>query len=468
MNVQSTNATASTNASGTGSSKNSAAAGIFQGVLVQKIDAGGTTAGAGTANSNPLAGLLGMLTAVLGAAPEDSNGEASSDGESELAQLLNGLEDKLGQVEQDTQPSDALLEKMAELLASLQALLQQNAGQAAFAGNAGTAALQSGAATNAPVAEQTQASVIVPALRDAIQTLRSMMQNGQLSTAEAAEAGAGIQQFLQTEQPGPSPVKTDRKPAGTNQGHSAVQSAEPDAESVDAAASQVEVKRSYPVFKEPVVYWNLHASSAQGESATSEQATIADATAGTEEQPANLNWQPIASDAGVKPDFAASVKQQAPVTVPGNQFAEQMDKFLVKQFKLTSGNGISEANLNLHPEHLGEVQIRLTIQNGVLNAQFVTHNEAAKELLENQMAQLRGTLQNQGIQVDRVEVVQQQQPAADSPSFMNQEQRRQQSQGGESKRSTDGVETLEEFEEELERSATLREAGFGGSLNVTA
>lgn len=468
MNVQSTNATASANASGTGSSKSSAAAGIFQGVLVQKIDGAATTAGAGTASSNPMAGLLGMLTAVIGAAPENSNGEASSDGESKLAQLLDGLEEGLAQVEQGNQPSDSLLEKMAELLASLQALLQQNAGQAAFSANAGNDALQNGVATSEPFAEQTQASVIVPALRDAIQTLRSMMQNGQLSAAEVTEAGAGIQRFLQAEQPGPSPTKIDRKPLGTTQGMSAVQSSEPDADGVDAAASQVEVKRSYPVFKEPVVYWNLHASSAQGEGVSSEQAAIADETAGTEEQPANLNWQPIASDAGMKPDFAASVKQQAPVTVPGHQFAEQMDKFLVKQFKLTGGNGISEANLNLHPEHLGEVQIRLTIQNGVLNAQFVTHNEAAKELLENQMAQLRGTLQNQGIQVDRVEVVQQQQPTADSSSFMNQEQRRQQSQRGETKRSTNGVETLEEFEEELERSATLREAGFGGSLNVTA
>lgn len=134
MNVQSTNATASANASGTGSSKSSVAAGIFQGVLVQKIDAAGTTAGAGTANPTPMAGLLGMLTAVLGASPEDSNGEVSTDGESELAQLLNGLEDKLGQVDQDTQSSDSLLEKMAELLASLQALLQQNAGQAAVPG----------------------------------------------------------------------------------------------------------------------------------------------------------------------------------------------------------------------------------------------------------------------------------------------------------------------------------------------
>ncbi|MDG0812428.1 flagellar hook-length control protein FliK [Cohnella rhizosphaerae] len=454
---------------GAGASKNAAAAGLFQGVLVQKIDAAETTGSAGNAASNPMAGLLGMLTAVLGATPADSNGEETAAGQKELSELLNGLEDKLAQVEQEAQPSDSLLQKMAELLASLQALLQQNAGQAAM-GSAVSDDSQGGVAANAPLAEQVQASIIVPALRDVIQSLRSMMQSGQLSTAAAAEAVTGIRQVLQTEQPGPSTIKTDRKTAGTTQGSTAVQTAEPDAKSVEAAVSHTEVKRSFPVFKEPVVYWNLHASSAQGEAVSAEQAAIADAAAEAEQQPVALNWQQIASDAGVKPDGGIGAKQQPQVTVPASQFAEQMDKFLVKQFKLTSGNGISEANINLRPEHLGEVQIRLTIQNGVLNAQFVAHNEAAKELLENQMAQLRGSLQNQGIQVDRVEVVQQQpQTAADSPSFMNQEQRRQQSQGeGEAKRSTDGAQTLEDFEEELERSATLREAGFGGSLNVKA
>lgn len=468
MNVQSTNATATANGGGTGASKNAAAAGIFQGVLVQKIDSTVTASSAENAPSNPMAGLLGMLTAVLGASPANADGEKATDGENELSQLLNGLEDKLSQVEQEIQPSDSLLQKMAELLASLQALLQQNAGQTA-AGNAASDDWQSGGATNAPLAEQAQASVIVPALRDVIQTLRTMLQNGQLSTAAAAEAGAGIQQVLQTEQPVLSMNKTERKSAGSTQGSTVVQSAELNANKADAGASQSEVKRSVPVFKEPVVYWNLQASAAQGGVLTSEQATVADAAAETVEQPVTLNWQPIAADTGVQQDGASGAKQQAQVTVPANQFAEQMDKFLVKQFKLTSGNGISEANINLHPEHLGEVQIRLTIQNGVLNAQFVAHNEAAKELLENQMAQLRGTLQNQGIQIERVEVVQQQQPTAESPSFMNQEQRRQHSQdGGEAKRSRDGVETLEEFEEELERSATLREAGFGGSLNVKA
>ncbi|WP_217595921.1 flagellar hook-length control protein FliK [Cohnella sp. GbtcB17] len=468
MNVQSTNATATANGGGTGASKNAAATGIFQGVLVQKIDSAVTAGSTENAPSNPMAGLLGMLTAVLGASPANADSENATDGENELSQLLNGLENKLSQVEQEIQPSDSLLQKMAELLASLQSMLQQNAGQAA-AGNAASDEGHSGAATNAPLAEQAQASVIMPALRDVIQTLRTMLQNGQLSTAAAAEAGAGIQQVLQTEQPVLPINKTDRKSVGSTQGSTAVQSAEPNANKADAGASQNEVKRSFPVFKEPVVYWNLQASAAQGGVLSTEQATVVDAAAETAEQPVTLNWQPIASDTGVQPDGASGAKQQAQVTVPASQFAEQMDKFLVKQFKLTSGNGISEANINLHPEHLGEVQIRLTIQNGVLNAQFVAHNEAAKELLENQMAQLRGTLQNQGIQVERVEVVQQQQPTAESPSFMNQEQRRQNSQGGgEAKRSRDGVETLEEFEEELERSATLREAGFGGSLNVKA
>ncbi|MFD2333194.1 flagellar hook-length control protein FliK [Cohnella sp. GCM10020058] len=431
MNIQSTNAASSTNAGGAGASKATAAGGIFQGVLVQKIDAAGPADGKNAAAPNQTAGLLGMLSAALMAPSGESADAASSEGETQLAQMLDGLEEKLAQVGQDDQTSDSMFEKMAELLANLQAMLQQNASQSQQVGNlTGAGDFHYGTTIVDSPAEQIQAAILLPALSDAIKNLRSIMKNGQMSTTEMADASTAIQRALQT--------------------------------------GQTDVMKVLPAFKEPVVYWNLHSVYTQGESSSSEQEKTADAGVSTEDQSLNLNWQSISKDAEVKTDLASSVKQQGPATVPAHQFAEEMNKFLVKQFKLTGGNGISEANINLHPEHLGEVQIRLTMQNGILNAQFVTHNEAAKEMLENQMAQLRGSLQNQGIQIERVEVVQQQQQTADSPSFMNQEQRRQQTGGGEAKRSTDGVETLEEFEEELERSATLREAGFGGALNVTA
>ncbi|MFD0711274.1 flagellar hook-length control protein FliK [Paenibacillus sp. GCM10027626] len=97
----------------------------------------------------------------------------------------------------------------------------------------------------------------------------------------------------------------------------------------------------------------------------------------------------------------------APVpTVPVEQFAKTAEKLIVKQFQVTQLNGRSEARLSLSPAHLGHVQVRIAMHNGQLTAMFVADTAAAKEMLENQFAQLRAALQSQGLQVEKLEVTQ--------------------------------------------------------------
>jgi len=180
-------------------------------------------------------------------------------------------------------------------------------------------------------------------------------------------------------------------------------------------------------------------------------------------------WTMLKGDSIVAP---AGGTTQAPASaqVPVQQFAEQMGKFLVKQFVLTQGNGASEAKISLHPEHLGQVDIKLVIQNGLLTAKFMTENGAARDLLEAQMSQLRTALQGQGLQVEKMEVVQQ--SSASAASFFQQQHRQQNSDHPDSRtgnrRTGDSYDDIAEFELELERTAYLRESGFGSSLNVTA
>lgn len=467
MNVQTTNATTAANGSGTGASKNAAAAGIFQGVLVQKIDAAAPAEGKNAATANPMAGLLGMLTAALTNAPGDAQSGGPNPETGELSQLLDGLEERLSQLQQDRELPDSQMNQLAELLASLQTLLQPKMLQnPVLTEPVNVTAVQEEFQAEAVSSGQSQPAFSLIALQDAVHDLRTLLQNGKLSSGEIAATVTEIKNVLQS-----GPDVTTGNAVNRNKTAQHVSFADRMAkEGSDAGGTgaNVEVKKTYAVFKEPVVYWNLNANAATEEASTSIVSVQADNVNGAEEQPVNLNWQTLSGDLSAKSDLAASVKPQAPITVPGQQFAEHMDKFLVKQFTLSGGNGISEANINLHPEHLGEVQIRLTIQHGVLSAQFVAHNEAARELLDNQMAQLRGTLQSQGIQVDRVEVVQQQPQTSESSAFLFQEQRRQQSGNGESKRTNGRTESLEEFEEELERSASLRDAGYGSALNVIA
>jgi flagellar hook-length control protein FliK len=105
-------------------------------------------------------------------------------------------------------------------------------------------------------------------------------------------------------------------------------------------------------------------------------------------------------DSGIK-----SVKHVAK-PVPVENFAKEMSGFLVNKLEIVNLKGVSEARISLYPEHLGQVDVRITMQNGQLTAQFMTEHAFAKESLEQQIAQLRSALQSQGLQVNKLEVTQ--------------------------------------------------------------
>ncbi|ANS74002.1 hypothetical protein AWM70_04980 [Paenibacillus yonginensis] len=98
--------------------------------------------------------------------------------------------------------------------------------------------------------------------------------------------------------------------------------------------------------------------------------------------------------------------QKAPAPVPVEQFAQEMTRFVVSKLDIVKLQGVSEAKISLTPEHLGQVDIRITLHNGQLVAQFVTEHAFAKDSLEQQMSQLRTALQSQGLQVEKLEVTQ--------------------------------------------------------------
>jgi len=110
--------------------------------------------------------------------------------------------------------------------------------------------------------------------------------------------------------------------------------------------------------------------------------------------------------------------------VQGDRFAQEVSQLFVKQMKIGTMNGVSEAKLILYPQSLGQVDVKILAQDGVITAQFTAETASGKELLDNQLPQLRAALTQQGLQVDRLEVTQQQEQ---SMSFQQQrEQSRQQ------------------------------------------
>ncbi|QRG65493.1 flagellar hook-length control protein FliK [Brevibacillus choshinensis] len=137
----------------------------------------------------------------------------------------------------------------------------------------------------------------------------------------------------------------------------------------------------------------------------------------------------------------SQAQQQANVPfhqVHANQLTQQVTQVFVKQMKLTQVNGLHEAKLILNPQSLGQVDVTITSHNGVITAHFSAETQAGKDLLDNQLPQLRAALTQQGLQVDRLEVNQQQEA-----TFGFQQQREQARQQQDHNRKRDEQEDQE-------------------------
>ncbi|MCT4596351.1 MAG: flagellar hook-length control protein FliK [Vallitalea sp.] len=83
---------------------------------------------------------------------------------------------------------------------------------------------------------------------------------------------------------------------------------------------------------------------------------------------------------------------------------EEVIEQIVSNVKVELNDDKSTMMIQLRPEHLGKLSFSLTSENGVITANFMAENPAVKELIEANLAQLRVSLQEQGIDVDKLEV----------------------------------------------------------------
>lgn len=102
----------------------------------------------------------------------------------------------------------------------------------------------------------------------------------------------------------------------------------------------------------------------------------------------------------VKAQFVETIKDRVQVTQQMQEIFEQV----VEQVKVTVTADTSEMEVQLNPENLGKVNLSVVAKEGHIAAQFVTENEVARQALESQIQQLRETLSEQGLKVDKVEV----------------------------------------------------------------
>ncbi|MBO9597331.1 MAG: flagellar hook-length control protein FliK [Cohnella sp.] len=478
MNMSITTAPKATNVAPASSqaTTNGASGNAFAGALFGAMNGSGENAMSGNAVM-PL-GLVGLL-GQLGLNQAEGQPDA-------LLAMLAKLVEQLGQMEQDGPLQDDNNDQLAALLVAFQGILQQ----IDIAQPLDEASVKENPASlldsDAPRDARTTGQTLVAALKSTLQQVTdALTRNPELlkqspamfgelqmlvkalndQIGASANAGANAEQLQADSDRNKMAVNRDPKleAAGTVPSKDATN---------QAMTVNVDNKSAAPVLRDPVWKFQVVKPGSENVSADGLAANVApvlsgDEAAGTESQPA---WTFMNQDVKAATE-ASQAKAALPAQVPVQQFAEQMQKFMVKQFLLTQGNGTTEARLTLTPEHLGQVDIRIVMQNGQLTAQFMTDNVMAREQLENQMSQLRSSLNAQGLQVDRLEVVQQ--PSnANTTSFLNQDQRQNGFAGngnGSNNRGDSGTyDDKVDFEDELARTSTLREAGYGSSLNVTA
>ncbi|WP_142827585.1 flagellar hook-length control protein FliK [Planococcus soli] len=118
--------------------------------------------------------------------------------------------------------------------------------------------------------------------------------------------------------------------------------------------------------------------------------------------------------------------------------------------------------VNIFPEHLGHLEILLTSVNGKLAAQIMASTPMAKEALELQLNQLRASLVQQGVAVEKIEVLQQSSPQPFSQQQSHAEQRfsQQQHKNGTANRDKNGY-----FQPEEEKAA-IRQPSVGQLMKV--
>jgi flagellar hook-length control protein FliK len=83
---------------------------------------------------------------------------------------------------------------------------------------------------------------------------------------------------------------------------------------------------------------------------------------------------------------------------------DQLFAQIVENAKLMLGGNHSEMELNLKPDSLGRLQLKVSIENQVVTARFVAESQQVKQIIETNLNQLRDHLRENGLQVDNLTV----------------------------------------------------------------
>lgn len=97
---------------------------------------------------------------------------------------------------------------------------------------------------------------------------------------------------------------------------------------------------------------------------------------------------------------------------------EQLIKQMVEHIKVNVNEDSAEMNLQLKPDNLGKLSLKVVTERGIITAQFVAESQAVKEIIEANFNQLKDVLQEQGLKIENLEVYVQQNFQEQQSKFM--------------------------------------------------
>jgi flagellar hook-length control protein FliK len=119
------------------------------------------------------------------------------------------------------------------------------------------------------------------------------------------------------------------------------------------------------------------------------------------------------NESGTTVAVAPLQNQNSPLVGHTQQFAgheaaavnrDELFSQIVERAKFMFSNNHSEMEVNLKPDHLGKLQLKVTVENQVITARFVAESQQVKEIIETNLNQLRDQLRQNGMQVDALTV----------------------------------------------------------------
>ena len=121
------------------------------------------------------------------------------------------------------------------------------------------------------------------------------------------------------------------------------------------------------------------------------------------------------TDFAVQMNFTQAAQHTAAEAKQNAAFAQQVFQQVENGMLRSLADGTKQLNIQLTPENLGTVTVLLSMKNKELTAIIRPENPEAAKAIEDQLHNLRLTLEQQGLKVERLEVRQQLQDSTSQP-----------------------------------------------------